>query len=198
MLLLAPAGAEGKLRSFAGPGHGTAEDGGVLHQVSSCAACWLAPSLSAARTAFQYCSSMPQGSTEGDTITVYPSKIDPHCEALMFVISASDTDVTTMNLDTPDTLHFSGFSAGKPASHHCMSCPLCPKRLQGYCLQEAPDQLALFCQDWSGNGQIQSLLHFSQRFTHQSSIVLICSHLLDLSAVSQHQILTFFCCHDQS
>jgi len=28
------AGAEGKLRSFAGPGHSTAEDGGVLHQVS--------------------------------------------------------------------------------------------------------------------------------------------------------------------
>ena len=31
---LPPAGAEGKLRSFAGPGHSSAEDGGVLHQVS--------------------------------------------------------------------------------------------------------------------------------------------------------------------
>ena len=29
-------GAEGKLRSFAGPGHSSAEDGGVQHQVLLC------------------------------------------------------------------------------------------------------------------------------------------------------------------
>ncbi|KAA6424621.1 MAG: radial spoke head 1 protein [Trebouxia sp. A1-2] len=75
--------AEGKLRSFAGPGHSTAEEGGVLHQ----------------------------GTPEGDTVTVYPSKIDPHCEALVFVLSASDSDVSTMSLTTPDTLHFNGYSA---------------------------------------------------------------------------------------
>ena len=59
---------------------------------------------------------MLQGSPEGDSITVYPSKVDPHCEALIFIVSASDTDVTTMNLDTPDTLQFSGFSAGVACS----------------------------------------------------------------------------------
>lgn len=48
-----------------------------------------------------------QGSPEGDTITVHPSKIDPHCEALMFVLSASDSDVSTMNLNNPDTLQYS-------------------------------------------------------------------------------------------
>ncbi|KAL3154440.1 hypothetical protein ABBQ32_013910 [Trebouxia sp. C0010 RCD-2024] len=75
--------AEGKLRSFAGPGHSSAEDGGVLHQ----------------------------GDADGDTVLVYPAKLDPHCEALIFVLSASDSDVSTMNLSTPDTLQFHGHSA---------------------------------------------------------------------------------------
>ena len=44
---------------------------------------------------------------------VYPSKIDPHCEALVFVLSASDSDVSTMNLTTPDALQFNGHSAGE-------------------------------------------------------------------------------------
>ena len=54
-----------------------------------------------------------QGAADGDCIIVYPSKIDPHCEALVFVLSASDSDVSTMNLTTPDTLQFNGHSAGQ-------------------------------------------------------------------------------------
>lgn len=53
-----------------------------------------------------------QGGADGDTVLVYPSKIDPHCEALVFVLSASDSDVSTMKLSTPDALHFNGHSAG--------------------------------------------------------------------------------------
>lgn len=72
-----------------------------------------------------------QGGTDGDTILVYPSKIDPHCEALVFVLSASDSDVSTMNLTTPDALQFNGHSAGatldrsfKHVQHWCeMHCP---------------------------------------------------------------------------
>ena len=60
-----------------------------------------------------------QGTSEGDTVTVYPSKIDPHCEALVFVLSASDSDVSTMNLTTPDALHFNGYSAGE--MHPCQA-----------------------------------------------------------------------------
>ncbi|DBB03876.1 TPA: hypothetical protein ACH3X1_012963 [Trebouxia sp. C0004] len=91
--------ADGKLRSFAGPGHSTAEDGGIFHQ----------------------------GTPEGDTVTVYPSKIDPHCEALIFVLSASDSDVSTMNLTTPDSLQFNGYSAELDASLEPMfQCNLQP------------------------------------------------------------------------
>ena len=70
-----------------------------------------------------------QGSPEGDTITVYPSKIDPHCEALMFVLSASDSDVSTMNLNTPDTLQFNGHSAGEDyaVSHFHTALSACIK-----------------------------------------------------------------------
>ena len=53
-----------------------------------------------------------QGGADGDSVLVYPSKIDPHCEALLFVLSASDSDVSTMNLTTPDALQFNGHSAG--------------------------------------------------------------------------------------
>lgn len=54
-----------------------------------------------------------QGGADGDTVLIYPAKIDPHCEALVFVLSASDSDVSTMNLSTPDTLQFHGHSAGE-------------------------------------------------------------------------------------
>ena len=63
-----------------------------------------------------------QGSAEGDTIVVYPSKIDPHCEALVFVLSASDTDVSTMNLSTPDALQFNGHSAGEASTSYLTPC----------------------------------------------------------------------------
>lgn len=53
-----------------------------------------------------------QGGADGDTIVVYPSRIDPHCEALFFILSASDSEVCTMNLSNPDSLQFNGYSAG--------------------------------------------------------------------------------------
>lgn len=59
-----------------------------------------------------------QGGADGDTIMVYPSKIDPHCEALFFVLSASDSEVCTMNLSTPDSLQFNGYSAGTLLTMH--------------------------------------------------------------------------------
>lgn len=59
---------------------------------------------------------MLQAGADGDTVLVYPSKIDPHCEALVFVLSASDSDVSTMNLTTSDALHFNGQSAGEKKS----------------------------------------------------------------------------------
>ena len=61
---------------------------------------------------------MLQGGADGDSVLVYPSKIDPHCEALVFVLSASDSDVSTMNLTTPDALQLNGHSAGVTVIHH--------------------------------------------------------------------------------
>ena len=66
---------------------------------------------------------MSQGGANGDTVLVYPSKIDPHCEALVFVLSASDSDVSTMNLATPDALQFTGHSAGEKTSSLFIKCP---------------------------------------------------------------------------
>ena len=64
---------------------------------------------------------MLQAGAEGDTVLVYPSKIDPHCEALVFILSASDSDVSTMNLTTPDALQFNGHSAGEKRSSSIMT-----------------------------------------------------------------------------
>ena len=63
---------------------------------------------------------MSQGDADGDTVLVYPSKIDPHCEALVFVLSASDSDVSTMNLATPDAVQFTGHSAGEKTSNYSL------------------------------------------------------------------------------
>ena len=54
-----------------------------------------------------------QSGDAGDSITLYPSKLDPRCEALVFVLSAADSEVALLDLNTPDVLSFEGFSTGE-------------------------------------------------------------------------------------
>ena len=53
-----------------------------------------------------------QSGAAGDSITLSPSKLDPRCEALVFVLSAADSEVALLDLNTPDVLSFEGFSTG--------------------------------------------------------------------------------------